>query len=1039
MSQEGLSRRELLVRSGQVAAGMSVAGASTAAAEPDGAAPDTAGPDGAGRAALREGTNMSAALSPDGKRIAVDLVTGIWVLPAGGGRARRLTDDLQDATLPAWSPDGTKLAFQSYRDGNFHLYVVGADGGRPQKLTNGRFDHREPVFAPDGKRLAFSSDRDGSYGIWLLDLASGAITAVTSTPEEEATPRWSADGTRLMFTVNDNAIDVVIVATGERKRLISVSGTDKIYGPAFGPDGQTPSYMLLRGMDASLMLGQQQLTRGEDVFGFAATWLGQDVLYTADGRIRRREASGAIKDIPIEAEVPVARREYHHRVRDLDSLAPKPVRGIASPVVSRDGRQVAFRALNALYVVPISGGVPRKITNDTFFNSDPDFSPDGKSLLYASDRLGTADLWLRDLASGEDKVLTALPGAQLAPRWSPDGRKVAYVDQDGVVSILEVATGKVQQITSQLFMPGRPSWSPDGNVVALAAVKPFSRRFREGTSQILTVDLRTNELRYAEPMPFRSLATRGDDGPLWSPDGKYLAFVVESVAWIAPVDATGKLIGDPRQVTDEVTDSLAWQGSDALVYLSKGRLRVAKINGGGPRTIRLDFSWRRPRPPRRTIIHAGAVWDGTSERLRQDVDVVVEAGRIAEIRPHRDGRDVVDARGLVAIPGLIDIHNHWHLRGRYWGDRQGRVWLAYGVTTTRSPGDPVYQMLETREALESGNRIGPRFLGTGEAIDGSRVYYNFMRPTLSERQLDLELARAVELEYDMIKTYVRLPVEYQQKVVRAAHGAGIPLSSHYLYPAASIGMDGMEHTGATNRLGYSHTVSRTARSYQDVIELFTKSGMSLTPTLFTSQALYADDKSLVTDERTKTLFPLEEYNRLVALADSEGKPDTIWKRTHVANVVDQVLRVHRGGGLVVSGTDAPLDYIAISLHQNLRAMVEFGFTPYEALTTATRNPAKWLGLEGRVGVLKPGAYADLALVGGNPLADIRAAAAVRQVMIGGVLRSVDELMAPFRSQAPAAAMAAARPVNEVLQPKPSAEQRHWWHEPEWSTHICCDH
>jgi hypothetical protein len=491
------------------------------------------------------------------------------------------------------------------------------------------------------------------------------------------------------------------------------------------------------------------------------------------------------------------------------------------------------------------------------------------------------------------------------------------------------------------------------------------------------------------------------------------------------------LIGDPRQVTHEVTDSLAWQGSDSLVYLSKGRLRVQKITGGDARTIRLDFNWRRPRSPERTIIHAGAMWDGTATDLRRDVDIVVEGGRIADVRPHRDAPGIVDARGLTAMPGLVDIHNHWHLRGRQWGDRQGRLWLSYGITTTRSPGDPVYQMLETREALESGNRVGPRYLGTGEAIDGSRVYYNFMRPTLSLDQLNLELSRAVELEYDMIKTYVRLPVEYQQAVVRAAHGAGIPLSSHYLYPAANIGMDAMEHTGATNRLGYSHTVSRIGRAYQDVVTLFTRSGMSVTPTLFTSKALYADDKSLVTDQRTKTLYPQWEYDLLVAAANAAGLPENAYQRQILAGNVDQLLRVHRAGGFVVSGTDSPLDNIAISLHQNLRAMVAFGFTPHEALTTATHNPARWLGLEGRVGALKPGAYADLSLVSGNPLADIKAAAAVQRVMMGGVLRSVNDLTGPFQTAR------AASVVNEVLPAKASAEKRHWWHQPEWSEHICC--
>uniref|UniRef100_UPI0031F1B478 amidohydrolase family protein n=1 Tax=Saccharothrix longispora TaxID=33920 RepID=UPI0031F1B478 len=1020
----------MLARSGRVAVALGAAGAVTAGATPvAGAEEERAGASG-GSVVLEEGTNISVAASPDGRWLATDLVAAIWVLPAGGGAARRLTDDLHDATLPSWSPDGRSIVFQSFRDGNFHLCVVDVGGGGPRQLTRGPFDHREPVFSPDGKRVAFTSDRGGSYGVWLLDVATGEVGALAGPPGEAAAPRWSPDGKRVIFAVDENAVDVVTVATGERTRVATAPVGGRIHGAAFGPDGSTPSYTLVRGARADLVLVDRQLTTGEDVFGFAATWVGGSALYTADGRIRRRERDGVVRDVPFRATVPVARRAPRRPVRESTG---GPVRGIASPVVSPDGRQVAFRALNAVHVVPITGGRPRRLTDGAFFDSDPDFSPDGRSIVYSSDREGVPALRLRDLVTGRDTALGgAVPGAQTTPRFSPDGERVAYVDQDGAVWVLDVAGGSRRQVTPALFMPGRPTWSADGAVIALAAVKPFSRRFREGTSQILTVRLADGELRYTEPMPFRSIATRGDDGPVWSPDGRHLAFVVESVAWVVAVDAAGRFLGDPRQVTREVTDSLAWCGSEALVHLHNGVLRRVPLDGGAPRTIRLDFSWRRPRPPRRTIVHAGAVWDGEGGDLRHDVDIVVADGRVEEIRPHRAaaGERVVDARDLVAMPGLVDAHNHWHLRGRQWGARQGRAWLAYGITTTRSPGDPVYQMLETREALASGALLGPRFFGTGEAIDGSRVYYNFMRPTLSRAQLDLELKRALELDYDMVKTYVRLPVELQREAARAAHRAGVPLSSHYLYPAAAIGMDGMEHVGATNRLGYSHTVSRTGRAYRDVVELFVRSGMSVTPTLFQARALYADDKSLVTDERTRVLFPPWEYERYVAEAEAAGTPASPYSRDVLAGWVDMVLRVHRGGGLVICGTDAPLDAVATATHQNLRAMVAYGFTPLEALTTATRNPAAWLGLTGRVGTLRPGAYADIALVAGNPLVDIRAAAAVRQVVLGGVVHRVEDLLAPFRASRPAAAT---RSHDHAVVSDPE----HWWHEPEWAARVCC--
>jgi hypothetical protein len=338
--------------------------------------------------------------------------------------------------------------------------------------------------------------------------------------------------------------------------------------------------------------------------------------------------------------------------------------------------------------------------------------------------------------------------------------------------------------------------------------------------------------------------------------------------------------------------------------------------------------------------------------------------------------------------------------------------------------------VETRESLDSGARMGPRYFATGEAIDGSRIFYNFMRTTRGLEQLRLELDRATGLDYDLIKTYVRLPVAAQARVVEAAHRAGLKLSSHYLYPAAAVGMDGMEHTGATNRLGYSHTVSRLGRAYGDVVTLFTTSGMSVTPTLFNSSVLYADDRSLVDDQRTRVLYPSWEYKLLLTKADDATKPPAAATRELLRGNVDMILRIHRSGGLVISGTDSPLDNPAISLHTNLRAMVRHGFTPYEALVTATRNPARWLGMERRIGVVAPGAHADLSFVEGDPLADIRAAAAVRRVMIAGGLHTVDELLAPFTTPTAAPAMVSTAPASRH-------DHETWWHQPEWALPVCC--
>src|SRR5690606_32913866 len=130
-----LSRRGLFAHGGRAAAAggavwlMSPAQRAAAAAAPaEGGAPE---------ATVTQGTNISAAPSPDGRWIAFDLYTSIWLVPAEGGEARRLTGDLADATRPRFSPDSGQVAFQAYAEGNYHVYVIDLPDGKPRRLTSG--------------------------------------------------------------------------------------------------------------------------------------------------------------------------------------------------------------------------------------------------------------------------------------------------------------------------------------------------------------------------------------------------------------------------------------------------------------------------------------------------------------------------------------------------------------------------------------------------------------------------------------------------------------------------------------------------------------------------------------------------------------------------------------------------------------------------------------------------------------------------------------------------------------------------------------
>ncbi|MEU1390437.1 MULTISPECIES: amidohydrolase family protein [unclassified Nonomuraea] len=1005
----------------------------------------------AGRTAVTSGTDFAVAPSPDGRLLALDLLGVLWVCSSSGGAARRLTSDLYDVAQPDWSPDGETIVFQSYRDGVFDLWTIRPDGSAIRKLTTGPFDHREPRHSPDGRTIAYSSDAGGSYGIHLLDVATGASRVLTDGAAEEYEPAWSPDGRRIAFVVADTRIDVVEVATGTRATAVTVPAGQVVHQPSWLPNGADLAYHHFHSGANDLAGTAGALVTGEEVFPFRARFAADGrYYYTSAGTIKvRRLGSATAGTVGFTAALTTTTPKYRKKVRVFDEPGSFPVAGIGSPAVSPDGSAIAFRALNDIYLMR-GDGTPEPLFRDRWWKADPDFSPDGRRLAFVTDRTGTLNVWVRDLDTGADRQVTRLTdSAALSVRWSPDGNEIAYLDQDGALWVVEVSTGDRQKIYDATFEPGRPTWSPDGRTLAMAAVVPYSRRYREGLSKILLVDRATGAGTYVDPAPHRSLQTRGDDGPVWSPDGTMLAFAMESLLWVLPVDRTGRPTGAARQVTREVSDAPVWAGDSAtLLYLNEGRLKRASLDGRPARPVPVRLTWRNDPGPDQVVIHAGRMWDGVSGRVVRDVDIVVRGQRIAAIEPHRDGRpgDLIDARDRFVMPGLIDIHHHREMQGYAYGSRQGPLWLALGVTTTRSPGSPAYHMVEERESVQSGARLAPRYLGTGEAIDGARIYYNFMRPTYSHEQLRLELRRAAALDYDLLKCYVRLPVGWHREVIDWAHRQGKPVSSHYHYPAIAMGGDQTEHVGATNRFGYSRTVTNVGSAYSDVISMFNASKMARTPTLFNSSTLYREDTSLVTDERVRRLYPNWRMAALRATvtAAQTADPATVQVvRTNLANQVAQLTAMIRGGGVVTAGTDAPIDHLGLSLHMNLRAMVRYGLTPRETLSAATSTSGAYLGLP--LGRIAKGMYADLAIVDGDPLSRIEDAANVTAVVVGGRHHTVERLLAPYPSatatdQAASAVSAPGGGVKARVPVHPSTAG-HWWNAPahlDQARTACCD-
>jgi Tol biopolymer transport system component/imidazolonepropionase-like amidohydrolase len=925
-------------------------------------------------------------------------------VPVGGGDAVRLTGSDVEATWPAWSPDGARIAFQRYSaDGFYHVWTVAADGTDAQQVTSGPFDHREPAWSPDGGRIAFSSDRaaNGSYDIWTVELRTGAYEQHSAESANEHSPAWSPDGSRLAYASGRSIF--AVNGEGEAEELASVAaGTAQ--APSWRPDG---SGVVYQDNTRQIVLGGQQVTSGEDVFPFPVTWLPDgSLVYTADGHPRIRDAAGGTpRDVAFSAELvldrPVTQRKDHR----FASAEPRPVRGIFSPVLSPDPSRVAFVALNDLWVMEI-GQPPVQLTDDTFIEWVPSWSPDGREVYFSSDRHGGGrpDLYAIDPATRAVRRVSVTQDSRMVfPVLSPDGNSFAYIHAaDQSLWVHDIPSGQARRVADQAYASnvGKPTWAPDGRTLALADIQRSNTRYREGRNLIRTVDVATGEWTFHEPGPLpNQLSERFEAGPAWSPDGSWMAFVMNSTLHVMPVAPTGEPTGPARRITEHAADMPSWGGdSRTIVYLSNGRLRTIQVDGSGQQDITPDLTWTPAIQDGVTVIHAGGLWDGVQPVIQRDMEIRIDAGRIVEVLPigpnaeaeaRASGARFIDASGLTVMPGLWDTHVHPRVQdvtGQWWA-----VQLAYGLTAVVSNGASTYHTLLARESLEAGRMVGPR-LFAAPIFDGPRTYYGHHRGIENEEVLALELAKARELEMDYLKAYVRSPAAHMRRIAEAAQEMGIPAGSHFLSPGIQSGLGGTTHLSATQRMGYSWSASPAGRSYQDVIALYSQGSFHLSSSHTQTNNVLGDDAAILSDPRFLELMP-PDY--VAAITTQASRPPSDEQRQNIRDDVATPAAILRAGGLVTIGSDTPLAWPALGVHARLRA---FGYAVdnHEALQAVTINAARYAHADHELGTVEAGKIADLILVRGDPLEDVKNAANVELVLKTGVPYTVDEILRPYR-------------------------------------------
>jgi imidazolonepropionase-like amidohydrolase len=423
-------------------------------------------------------------------------------------------------------------------------------------------------------------------------------------------------------------------------------------------------------------------------------------------------------------------------------------------------------------------------------------------------------------------------------------------------------------------------------------------------------------------------------------------------------------------------------GADAVAWL-------AEVSRGADRS-----------PPGAVALVGGRLIDGNGGPPIEDAVVVYQGDRILaagsrQRTPIPRGATVLDVRGKTLLPGLWDMHAHVEQV------EQGAVYLAAGVTTVRDLGNILEFITAVRDTIASGKGLGPRVL-TSCLVDGDGKMS--LGTLIIHREADIEpmLDKLKTASCREVKVYSSMRPELVAPLATAAHRRGMRVTGHIpedmdLLAALDAGFDGVNHLPyvtdmALPRAEREKLSPAEVRRRMAALDLHSPIMQKVFDKLAAKRPLMDDTIVLfelfrhTPEENRRTEPGIDKLPRELRPMFADMGADKADAAEHKA-VFDKLLAVlselHRRGVPLVAGTDISVP--GHSLHRELELYVQAGLTPMEALQAATVVPARAMGLGGELGTLEAGKRADLIVVAGNPLADIRDIRKIAQVVARGRL------------------------------------------------------
>ena len=996
-----------------------------------------------------EGTWMNLDVSPDGKEIVFDLLGDIYKIPVAGGKATVLASGMAFEVQPRFSPNGKFISFTSDKEGADNIWVMNADGSGKRAVTKETFRLlNNAVWTPDNQYLIarkhFTGTRSlGAGEMWMYHIAGGGegvqLTKRKNDQQDAGEPNVSPDGKYLYFSEDVSPGPFFQYNKDPNGEIYNIRRLDRVTGdirtaaggqggavrPQISPDGKYLAFVKRVRLKSVLFV--QDLETGEEwplyddlsldqqeawaIFGlypnFDWTPDSKHIIFYAKGKIRKLNLlTQVVTEIPFQVNSTQTISEALHFPQQVfrEEFDVKMIRQLTT---SPDGKKVAFNAAGYIWLKDLPDGIPERVSKGTEFEFEPQFSPDGKSLLFVSwsdEHKGSINRI--DLKNGRITKLSTEKGYYYSPKYSGKGDKIVYRKGSGNDVLghsfgkntgiyVMSANGSNAKLISQSGI--RPMFNSTDDRVFFQSSEGDKKAFK-------SVDLNGGNPKTHYTSTYANLFVP-------SPDGKWIAFTELYNAYITPMATSGNALDlsstnkalPLTKVTRDAGNYLHWSNDgqslnwtlgpqyfsrlikNSFAFVEGAPEKLPAIDSTG---INIGLKLKADLPSGKIAITGARIITMKGDEVIENGTILVEKNRITAIGKNvtipEDAR-VVSAEGKTIMPGIVDVHAH--LRTSPDGVSPQQDWsyyanLAYGVTTSHDPSSNTEMAFSQSEMLKAGTMVGPRVYSTGTILYGADGDFKAVINSLDDARSALRRMKAVGAF--SVKSYNQPRREQRQQIIQAAR----ELQMEVVPEGGSTFFHNMTHI-IDGHTGVEHNIP-VLPIYKDVKSLWNGSKTAYTPTLIVSygsqsgENFWYDRTNVWENERLLSYTP-----RHIIDARSRRRPTSEFGDYGHIEVSKAVKQLADGGTKINLGAHGQIQ--GIGAHWELWMLAQGGMTPLQAIRSATINGAEYLGMGKEIGSLETGKLADLIIMDENPLDDIRNSEKIKQVMLNGRLYDAETM------------------------------------------------